>query len=346
MDNQKLLVDYLALSFKDVNYFDFLRETLCLPLTEFIECPSKRNYANCVVFADCVYLHYTPVELPEGVSRHFNPGCFIECSGQGCRQIESWRSGFDWFTFLHSFDKELREVDPFGHTVAHLARLDVACDLHDSDIDMNFIDGYVHDFKFVTKCKRRNISGVYNYSYHRMETIYFGNRRSRSDRLFRIYDKAIEQNLPDFVKWVRFEFELRNDCALSFYLNLCENNGDWGDTYYGVLYNYLRFVEADARTVKDYSRLVTSPWWVDFCHSCVGLHQLYLPGISYTGEMLKRFVHNNLASSLRAYGLYNDGDFSELRKHIENAGLNRRQFDMLVREGKKIGVAFLSDNAL
>ena len=347
MSNHRLLVDYLALSFKDVCYFDLLREALCLPLSEFIECPSKRNYACCVVFGDCVYLHYTPENLSADESRHFNPGCFIECSGQGCRQIESWRPDFDWFLFLHGFDREFREMSSLGSTVAHLARLDVACDLLDSEtIDMNFIDSYVQGFKFVTKCKRRNISGVYNYSYHRMETIYFGNRRSRSDRLFRIYDKAIEQNLPDAVKWIRFEFELRNDCALSFYLNLCENKGDWGAVYYGVLYNYLRFVETDAREVKDYSRLATADWWSDFCHGVSGLPQLYLPGIPYTGEMLKRYVHTNLASSLRAYSIYNEGDFSVLKKHIENAGLNRRQYDMLVREGKKIGIQFLSDSAL
>lgn len=333
MSEQHVLVDYLGLSFKDYSYFDRLVNDLSLPLSDFREVPSRKNYEFCVSFANCVYLHYsTSDELRPGI----NPGCYIELTGKGCRMVETWNPGFDWFAFLHSFHDELTARSSlFDNTFpAHLSRLDVACDLLDDDeITFDLLHDYTDRGCFVTKCKRKNISGIYNYGYRRFETLYFGNRSSRSDRLFRIYDKAIEQNLPPNVKWIRFEFELRNDCATSFYLNLCRMSGKWGQTYYSVLMDYLRFTETSSDTCKDYSRLETASWWVRFCNTIIGLPQLYLPGMDYTAESLRKYIHINCASSIKAYLIYNDGDLSELMEILSITDLNRRQIDILKKAG-------------
>lgn len=337
MSEQHVLVDYLGLSFKDYSYFEKLVEKLSLPLSDFKEVNSKKNYEFCVTFANCVYLHYsTSEELPNGI----NTGCYIELTGQGCRMVEEWNKNFDWFDFLHGFHDELTMRSPKYHDVwgdhfpARLSRLDIACDLLDDDeITFELMHEYTKDNKFVTKAKRKHITGIWNYSYNRMETLYFGNRAARSERLFRIYDKAIEQNLPPNVRWIRFEFELRNDCATSFYLNLCQMNGNWAKTYYAVLYNYLRFTREPADTTKDYTRLATADWWERFCHTLFSLPQLYLPGIEYTCATLCNYVHINLPSSLKAYALYNEGDLSELMEKLEQCKLNQRQIVALKKAG-------------
>ena len=51
----------------------------------------------------------------------------------------------------------------------------------------------------------------------------------------------MEQGIPD-EKWVRAEFQLRNDCALSFVLNYYQQNSV-PETYYGVMHDYLRILK-------------------------------------------------------------------------------------------------------
>lgn len=333
MPRQNVIIDYLGLSFKDFGHFGELIKSLNLPLDDFREVHSNKNYEFCVQFANCIYLHYTTSDKPKA---GINKGCYIELTGTGCRLIETWNDSFNWFAFLNQYKKELTERNSLfdNQFPAHISRLDVACDLlDDEEITFPLIHEFVESGCYVSKCKRKNIGGFYSYAHHQMQTIYFGRRESKSNRLLRIYDKAQEQGLTDGTRWIRFEFEFRNDSATSFFLNLCNSAGNWAATYYGVLMNFLRFTETPTEDVKDYSRVDTVAWWDRFCNGIQGIKQLYLPAIEYTPDALRQYVHKNCASSIKAYLMLKNGDFTELHEVLGITELNRRQKDVLAKAG-------------
>lgn len=119
----------------------------------------------------------------------------------------------DWYKFLGYFKEWIvnRREDTKQYTV-HISRLDVACDwLNEERITVQKVQSYVMKNKFLCKSNYHSCV-VGNYE----NAVYFGS--PRSDRRLRVYDKAQEQNLEDGQKWVRFEFQLRNDNATSFFL--------------------------------------------------------------------------------------------------------------------------------
>ena len=327
MSWQALLVDYLGLSFKDYRIKDDLLTILHFPLEDLRECPSKRHYEYAVTYCNIFYLHWTVSD-----DKKYNVGCYIELTGQGCRMVESLNRDWDWYGFLHLFDSLYRERDPELGFMAKIPRLDLACDLHDDDkITMEFIAKQIDEDRYKSKVKRENVSYKRN-GLHMVENIYVGAER-RSDRYMRIYDKAYEQRKKnrkplDYTdKWLRFEFQLMNDCAMSAYLNLVELDGDFSALYFGILNNFVTFTK-EAVTDVGYSnttRLTPAKWWSKFLGDCLNLSQLYLPGIEYSVEAAKAFLQRECSSTMRTVYEAADGDLTEIISFIKSAKLNLKQ---------------------
>lgn len=255
---------------------------------------------------------------------------FLDISGKGCRTVEQLNPDFDWFTFLHDFDSLIRS------RTCHISRLDIACDIDDDTVTIGQILRCSNAGMYV--CKSKVLPDV---RLQRTREVYFGS--PRSDRLLRIYDKALEQGIPD-TQWVRIEFQLRNDNALSLYLNWCNMPDDIGLLFRGVLADYLRFVSVPRgcsmkkiRDSKNYGNLDTAPWWDKLLGDASKIHQLYLPGESYTIERLEAYLERQTYSSLKTYSIAHDGDLTKIIEGVKNKKLNIKQ-QQLLDELKRINI--------
>jgi DNA relaxase NicK len=232
---QNLLIDYLVISFKvrpDQSdcFTRFLVKYINFPVNDAEKIKSYYGFSECLYYA--------------GMKLHIDRNLVVlDMSGKGCRTCEQLNEGWNWYQFLNTFDrfltKPIKDSDygTKGQFAVHISRLDLACDLlKDNRITVPFLQNYVQKHKFLCKSDYHScVVGNYEMS------VYFGS--PRSDRRLRIYDKALEQGIQDGTKWVRFEFQLRNDNALSFYLNLSQTcQGDFSKCYYGMLHDYLRFL--------------------------------------------------------------------------------------------------------
>jgi len=172
----------------------------------------------------------------------------VELSGAGCRMLESCNDhAFDW---VGLFQYIVEQGDDMN-----VSRLDVAGDDQSGLLSLEKIVKYTEEGKYISKARRRIwISGD-------EEEVLFG--ASSSKTRLRIYNKALERGVDG--PWVRVEFQLRDDAADSFILNLLQKGGEIGPTYSGVLLNYLRYVtKCPADCQNNYDRIPTVSWWRSF----------------------------------------------------------------------------------
>lgn len=231
---QNLLIDYLVMSIKILPGQDclvnFLQRMIHFPLHDAEKIRSYYGLSDCYYYA--------------GIKIHHDKGLLVlDMSGKGCRTCEELNPGWSWYDFLHFWDKPITEPlkgscygDQAGQYQVHISRIDLACDLLDDlRVTVPFLQRYVQQDKFISKSNYHTcIVG------NKEMAVYFGS--PRSSRRLRIYDKALEQGLVDKC-WVRFEMQLRDDNATSFYLNLSRTcKGDFSECYYGMLHDYLRFI--------------------------------------------------------------------------------------------------------
>lgn len=308
---KNIILDYLVMSFKvsdTANLLEFFTSYLGLVLSDFQEIKSYYGCQCCYYFS--------------GIKLHCGDGLFIfDCSGKGCRAVESLcRDWFLWWDFLSMWDYDLCTRTDGDSFAVKIARMDVACDVLGSDLTVMKLSKCIRAKKFVCKS-----------SYHSIiegnceSAIYFGS--PKSDRRLRIYDKAMEQGIDG--SWTRFEFQLRNDNATSFYLNCKNLNGDIPRTYCGVMHDYLRFTTKANITLKHSSRLETCRWWSKFLGGMQKISQLYLPGNDYDLSSLSKFVNRQCASSIKTLLHINGGDVGELLDMVDSAEFNRKQLDLL-----------------
>ena len=311
----KILIDDLSISWKYDNVSS-LMSILKLNPSEGVPMRT-RHYTDGLYFGGILVAWNTdPLGLISDT--------FLDISGKGCRYLEQLHDrSFDWYDFLHTYDNEL------FHGLAHIARIDIALDLEDEEIPYRVFQKYALNELYV--CRSKLLPKVVMM---REENIYFGSEHS--NRLLRIYNKALEQGLPD-TYWIRLEFQLRNKCAMSWYLNWRANRRlDIGSLYKGVLADYLRFVippkGTDIKTIKqnrDQGRLPTAPWWDKLLSAAERIPQLYLPGEEYTLERLEHYLRKQTYSSLKAYSIAHDGDLTSLIDGVSHANLNQKQKQML-----------------
>ncbi len=333
-----LLVDYLTISFKFTsefkcymldcfdevekinysanfsNYFRiFLFETLRLPENSVQQIKSRYGYNQCLYY--------------DGISIHIDDDiCVIEMSGKGCRTAEDLNPSLDWFRFISNFDAMIRYRNDAGDPPpVHISRLDIAFDdLGNKIVTLPLLQKYVRLGKYVCRAYDiRPIPGTCESS------IYFGS--PGSDRRLRIYDKRLEQRgLDSDVPWVRYEFQLRNDCALSFYFNLCNCDGDFGKCYFGVLSDFLTFTSQSKFSVGHHTdRLEPVKWWTSLVGDVLKLNQLYLPGREYTIKSVTDFFNTQCLSSAKTVLLLelakNSNDPTSFLDLIMSADLNEKQ---------------------
>ncbi len=308
----KILIDSLSITWKYDNVGE-LYELLGLQDAEMQQMRT-RFYSNGEYF-DGILIAYNLDENYQVTST------FLDISGKGCRTVEQLNPDFDWFEFLYRYDSQIRDK------TAHISRIDIACDVDDGSLTIGQIQKYTRQQLYV--CRSKLLPVV---SYMRIMEVLFGS--PKSDRLLRIYDKALEQGIPD-IDWLRLEFQLRNDNATSWYLNWCEHR-DIGKLYAGVMIDFLRFVSpprgTSIKTIKQHShqhRLPTVTWWSDFIGEAERITQLYLPGQEYTLDRLEHSLIHNAGSRFKAYMIAHGGDITELLDAVKHCKLNAKQKLML-----------------
>lgn len=303
-----IIIDALSITWKYDNVGDLYD---ILNLNDITMQPMRTRFYGNGEYYDGVLIAYNQNENYEITDT------FLDLSGKGCRTIEQLNPEFDWFGFLNKYDKQIRDK------TVHISRIDIACDVLDGSLTIGQIQKYSRQELYV--CRSKVLPDV---RYMRSQEVYFGS--PKSDRLLRIYDKALEQGIPD-TDWLRLEFQLRNDNATSWYLNWVQKR-DVGKLYAGVMVDFLRFVSPPRGTsikdIKKHShqhRLPTVQWWQDFIGEAERIPQLYLPGEEYTLGHLERYLEKQSYTSLKTYIIAHGGDISKLVDGIKHCQLNNKQ---------------------
>lgn len=115
----------------------------------------------------------------------------------------------------------------------------------------------------------------------------------KSDIYIRIYDKKAEQKREDLDHWVRCEIQLRRENAIGFIMLA----GDICTNYFGVLNNYLRFIEP-SETDSNKRRAKTAEWWAKFLETGERLKIFQAPGVEYDVMCLDGYVYGQCAGAV------------------------------------------------
>lgn len=296
-----ILVDYLTLSIRQIK-LDKLLEILHLEKVTmesgFSRWLGKRLYSG-------------------GISIHYGDYIILEMSGHGCRFLESlYENKIDWIDFMEQF---------LCLEGTHLARLDIACDDKPGEGEEGILK-FSTLFRHVMQRRYISLSRYVVYTSGSEESIYFGS--PKSDRRLRIYNKAIERDFDGH--WIRAEFQLRNDAALSFYMRALELHSI-GQAYQGMLFDFLRFTrEVNEAEGTNRSRLTVTRWWKSFCGNAKKIKGFYVGGLEYNLESLERYLGNQTSSSMKTYLAAHGGDVSGLVEMADTATYNKKQ-EFLVR---------------
>ena len=303
-----ILVDYLVISFRFYDLENLIKFLRINP-DDLVDSPRSYYAQRCKSFG--------------GINICYNDDKWdivLSMSGKGCRTLETlWGDDLNWLDFIGHFLQE---------EGSHIARLDIACDDKPAEGDKGLLSmktmfRHVRSRSYICKSKQvRCIDGS-------EEMIIFG--AASSDRRLRIYNKALERKYDGH--WIRVEFQLRNDAALSFYMRALEM-GEIGKTYYGMLMDYLRFTRKP-NTVNHTERTIVCRWWQTFCCNAKRIRGFYLGGLEYNMERLIDYLHKQVASSAVTYLETHDGDVLSLLSKFMGAKLNKRQ-EMLIKTTRLI----------
>lgn len=299
-----ILVDYLTISLHGYKTEDLLR---ILKIDESAMQEIKSYFAS-YGMEKCLY-------YPKGVKLHCGEYHILELSGQGCRQIETLAGdSFDWLSFISRFMEREK---------THISRLDIAADDKEGLLSMSTMRRYVESQKYV--CKSRKVLVMTGAE----EMIIFGS--AQSDRRLRIYNKALERGVTGH--WIRAEMQMRNDAALSFFMNTWNSN-DIGKTYCGMLLDYLRFTADENKGINS-NRLPAVRWWTRFLGTTRRVKGFYLGGVEYNKKGLYNYLTKQTASSLKTYFTLCNGNLDDMFELFIDAELNKNQQFLIESERRK-----------
>lgn len=253
------------------------------------------------------------------ISIHYNgspdQGVWLEMSGQGCRAFETLGHG----DYEHLF----RIVKDAGDQMK-ITRLDVAFDDHTGILDIDEIIRDTLSGYYVAKAKSweciQSSKGT---------SVIIGSRQSPV--LIRIYDKAAERGYKEgstrgdtspLVKsmpprgpqsaetnpapaganqminqnhWIRVELQLRDERCMQFIYQ----QYDIGETFAGVLLNYLRYVDLDESDTNKW-RWPMTDYWCNLVGEACRISIYSKPGISYNLLNCENFVFNQAGNAINA----------------------------------------------
>ena len=214
MDGDIILYDWLSFSAKtdDPN---FMVELLGMEHCPWQITKGARGYQDRLYF-NCISIHY---------NGRPDMGVWCEMSGQGCRAFESLS------TLPGKWEDLFYSINDFK---LNITRLDVAADDHTGMLDIDEIIQDTRNKEYVSKSDYWEIIES-----SKGQSLQFGS--PQSDTLIRIYDKARERNCPEGEHWIRVELQLRRERAIAF----TQLGLPIGESYCGVMVNYLRFVDPD-----------------------------------------------------------------------------------------------------
>lgn len=217
------------------------------------------------------------------ISIHFNgspdQGVWLEMSGQGCRAFET--VGHGDYDFLFQIVKDAGDQ-------MKITRLDIAFDDHSGILDLDVIIKDTLNGNYVSKANSweciQSSKGT---------SVIIGSRQSPV--LIRIYDKAAERNITDGSHWIRVEMQLRDDRALQFVYQPYEI----GDTFAGVLLNYLRYVVPDPEDSNKW-RWPLTDYWAELVGEACQISIYSKPGLQYNLLNCENFVYNQAGNAINA----------------------------------------------
>ena len=237
---------------------------------DWIECPGQNFYLLGIKCGN-IRIFFN--------GRRDGMGVMLCMSGQGCREFEQYGNGNWEKLFSLAQDRENY----------HLTRLDLARDDKDGVLDMPKIWREAEKGHFVSRFEqpdlRKNKKGL---------SVVHGSRSS--EMLIRIYDKAKERGYTDGRHWVRFEISMKNELALAF----IKEQGTIGEKFYGVVDNYLRYVEPNENDTNK-RRWKKAEWWVQFIEDTRKI-KLYTPCTTeYNLHKMESYIDNQLGNTLYTY---------------------------------------------
>jgi phage replication initiation protein len=290
-------------------------------------------------------------------------------SGKGCRFFEKHGSG-DWdglikFIAGHYSPKSCDRL-------MQITRIDLAYDDFNGVLPLEKISDLAREGCYVSRCHRnKDLDGFYEKTFFPVgdfdlgkskvdlshgcdekhftqsadpsdrfngHTVYFGTRRS--NMMLRFYDKKAEQERDDLASWTRCELVLRRSCAngfaLKFLAGVDEDTGEVGipipRLYFGILNQYIRFVEPDPND-SNRRRWKTVDFWDSFINDNVEITVFIKPDGSYTSENLGQFVLNTCGTSIATYVTLFGVDmfFDNIDRLKKKKKLNKRH-EILLRE--------------
>ncbi len=294
----QLLVDYFGFSSNNnISYFDFW-QVLSLDYLVFQNVKPKFGYKNAMWYPGITF-YWTS-----------NNNWHFEISGSGCRVLEKLNKSFTWEGLFEFFRPFL--INKF----IHVSRLDIACDDLEGNLSFSKMFQHLRQHKYITR------SSNIHWTEGSEQSIYVGSPKSA--KRLRIYNKALEQNVN--FDWIRLEFQLRNDEALQFILNLYEYDYNFNYLFLGFLNKTIRFTQ----TVVDkdnnhHSRAKPADWWYRFVKGIKLNKYLRLLGKEYDFESLVRYIQQSCGSSLKTYMQITGGDLGGLLDLLKDVQPNSKQ---------------------
>ena len=229
----------------------------------------------------------------EGISIHYdhskNDGVWVEMSGTGCRNFETYSSK----SFVDLFEVLLFNQDNGDYNIT---RLDVAYDDFNRLIPLRKFSKQVLKEHFVTKYDSKKCTCTLAAGYKGI-TINLGSRKSAI--MYRIYDKAFERGFYEEIEkgfsWTRWECQLRDDRAVGFMRQALALGV--GTVFKGVLLNYFRVVDVCA-TDSNKRRWKMSKWFEKFVGNAERISLFTKCEVDYNLYKCEKYVYTQAGNAV------------------------------------------------
>lgn len=274
-----ILIDWITFTSFDYSVAD-LKHYFGLAGQPWDLCEYGRyGYKRREVFQGVSILYDGRVDETTGID---TMGICVECSGQGCRALETY-GNIDW---LHMLAVLTDENESF-----RITRLDLAFDDHTGILDKLQLKLDTDDGNYRSLFRNWEIRyGAVGFS------IYHGSRKS--DVMIRIYDKAAERGLFDGSHWIRVEAQLRDANAQGAARAIVEHQ-DVGSTFSGILAKYLVYLtESDD---SNRSRWPVADYWQELIHNAARITIAAKPGVDYNIFHMEHFLINTAGGALKTW---------------------------------------------